>query len=63
MFTSFHGGRPGGIAFSLEFLLALVLEFESHRGEIVNLFATKRERKKIATAEGALRGWAHFGAS
>ena len=49
-------GRPGGLqyvkGFTLEYyysltvLLALVLEFDSRRGEIVNLFAKMQQQKK-----------------
>ena len=35
-------GRPGGPVVTLEYyVLALVLEFDSHRGEISNIFAKK----------------------
>ena len=42
-----HPGRPGGSP-----RIVLIREFESRRGEILNLFA-KKKRKKGSTAESA----------
>ena len=39
-----HAGRPGGLVVS-SVLLALVLEFDSHRGEILNLLAKMQKER------------------
>ena len=46
-----HAGRPGGLVVAPECYEVLVHEFESPRGEILNLFAKKK--KKGSTAESA----------
>ena len=35
-------------------LLALIVEFESHRGKILNLLFCKKKREKVSTVESAL---------
>ena len=39
-------GRPGGLVVNL-ILLALVLEFESHRDEILTKFAKKKKKDQL----------------
>ena len=51
------GRSPRWTSGSPRMLLVLVREFESRRGEILNLFANKKEDKKQgSTAESAQRG-------
>ena len=52
---SYCTGRPGGVVVTLEccyklLLIALILESESRRGEILDVFAKKEERDELLRA-------------
>ena len=59
IFVRYKDGRPGGLVVTLACCSAFVLEFKSHRGESLNLFANIKNDQLLR----ALAGQAQFGAS